>query len=35
VLFLILGVYLAIHCYIEAHDHDHCCHHQSELIINN
>ena len=28
VLFLVLGVYLAIHCVIEAHEHDHCCEHE-------
>ena len=27
VLFLILGVYLTIHCILEANGHDHCCGH--------
>jgi hypothetical protein len=38
VLFLVLGVYLAIHCVIEYHEHDHggCCeHHHAELRIKN
>ena len=34
VLFLVLGVYLTIHCIIEAHEHDHCCHHEhTELSL--
>lgn len=33
-LFLILGTYLAIHCVLEAHHHDHCCHHEhTELSL--
>ena len=36
VLFLVLGVYLAVHCVIEAHEHEHgdCCghHHHTEWV---
>jgi threonine/homoserine/homoserine lactone efflux protein len=28
VLFIILGVYLAIHCFVEARGHEHCCEHE-------
>lgn len=27
ILFLVLGTYMAIHCYLEATGHDHCCDH--------
>ena len=33
VLFLVLGVYLAIHCWLEAHGHDCCEHEHTELSI--
>ena len=36
VLFLILGVYLTVHCIVEAHEHDDCCgheHHHYELPL--
>ena len=37
ILFLILGVYLTVHCVIEAHEHEHehCCGQQAELRIRN
>lgn len=36
ILFLALGVYLAVHCVIEYHEHDGCCeHHHAELKIKN
>ena len=30
VLFIVLGVYLSIHCIIEMHEHEHCCGHHHE-----
>lgn len=27
ILFILLGIYLTVHCIIEYHDHDHCCEH--------
>jgi len=36
VLFLILGVYLTVHCIVETHEHDDCCgheHHHYELPL--
>lgn len=38
ILFLLLGAYLAVHCVIEAHQHDDCCkhhHHSIELFQHN
>lgn len=32
VLFIVLGCYLAVHCYIEAHEHEGCCHHEHAVL---
>ena len=32
-LFLLIGVYLAIHCLMEAHEHEGCCHEHVELSL--
>ena len=32
VLFIVLGCYLAVHCIIEAHEHEGCCHHEHAVL---